>query len=182
MKKDKPLIEDIDLFHAAMNDVTPLTTENRIQKSKSFVVSLNPLRQQDFDEHTLPPRNSREPVNANTSLFFKHAGVQDRVMQELSKGKYRIEDQLDLHGLIETTAEKKLCSFIQEAYQQGKKTILIIHGKGFGSNSEEPLLKNRVNQLLPSLYPVLAYCSALPKDGGTGAVYVRLRTCNVDRH
>lgn len=51
----------------------------------------------------------------------------------------------------------------------------IVHGKGNGSRHRGPVLKQKLNYWLRQRDEVLAFCSARPVDGGTGAVYVLLR-------
>lgn len=51
--------------------------------------------------------------------------------------------------------------------------VKIVHGKG--AHTGQTLLKTYVNGWLPQLPDVLAFVSALPRDGGAGAVYVLLR-------
>ncbi len=51
----------------------------------------------------------------------------------------------------------------------------IIHGKGYRSGARGPLLKIAVNLWLRRHPDVMAFTSARPIDGGTGAVYVLLR-------
>jgi DNA-nicking Smr family endonuclease len=53
--------------------------------------------------------------------------------------------------------------------------VRIIHGKGNGSVQRRPVLKGKVNHWLQQRDEVLAFCSARPVDGGTGAVYVLLK-------
>jgi DNA-nicking Smr family endonuclease len=53
--------------------------------------------------------------------------------------------------------------------------VRIIHGKGNTSLGKMPVLKGRVNSWLRQKNEVLAFCSARPNDGGTGAVYVLLK-------
>ena len=51
----------------------------------------------------------------------------------------------------------------------------IVHGKGLRSRQGQPVLKVKVNHWLRQREEVLAFCSARPVDGGTGAVYVLLK-------
>ena len=51
----------------------------------------------------------------------------------------------------------------------------IIHGKGYRSGARGPILKSAVNDWLRRDMDVMAFVSARPIDGGTGAVYVLLR-------
>ncbi len=71
-------------------------------------------------------------------------------------------------------ARLALCQFVHEHYQQNTGCLLIVHGKG-GHRGEPPLIKNLINRWLPQLDELLAYHSALVKDGGQGAVYVLLK-------
>ncbi len=50
-----------------------------------------------------------------------------------------------------------------------------MHGKGHGSLHKLPVLKTKVQGWLRQRDEVLAFCSARPVDGGTGAVYVLLK-------
>jgi len=51
----------------------------------------------------------------------------------------------------------------------------VIHGKGLSSKGNEPVLKTRVGSWLAQRDDVLAFCQAMPQDGGSGAVVVLLR-------
>ena len=57
----------------------------------------------------------------------------------------------------------------------GKRCVRIVHGKGLSSEGKLPVLKVKVNSWLRQKDDVLAFCSARPQDGGTGAVYVLLK-------
>ena len=52
--------------------------------------------------------------------------------------------------------------------------VRIVHGKGLGSGPRGPVLKGAVNVWLRNSAAVLAFSSARPVDGGTGALYVLL--------
>ncbi|MDH5572217.1 MAG: Smr/MutS family endonuclease, partial [Gammaproteobacteria bacterium] len=56
------------------------------------------------------------------------------------------------------------------------RCVRIIHGKGYGSVSQQPVLKQFVNYWLRQREDIMAFCSARQADGGTGAVYVLLKT------
>ena len=50
-----------------------------------------------------------------------------------------------------------------------------MHGKGYNSEAQFPILKNLVNQTLRTLTAVLAFSSAPEKDGGAGAVNILMK-------
>jgi len=108
-------------------------------------------------------------------LFFKHPGIQHRVLEKLRKGKFAIERELDLHGMISRDAQAALGRFLLHCRQHDIRCVRIIHGKGRGSRDGKPVIKNKLDGWLRHSPQVLAYCSARACDGGTGAVYVMLK-------
>ena len=86
-----------------------------------------------------------------------------------------IEAELDLHGLTAERAEPMLATFLAECQQQQIRCVRVIHGKGWGSRDNRPVLKSKVNYWLRQSDAVLAFCSATIEDGGTGALYILLK-------
>ena len=115
-------------------------------------------------------------IGATDKLYFKRPGIQQKLMSKLRRGQFRIERQIDLHGMTTVIAEKSLDSFLESCRQSNYRCIRIIHGKGSGSAENRPVIKNRVNEWLRKNENILAFCSAKANDGGTGAVYVLLKT------
>jgi len=72
-------------------------------------------------------------------------------------------------------ARDYLLKFLSECEADGSRCIIIVHGKGYSSPAKKPVIKPMVNRWLRATPTVLAFFSALPKDGGTGAVYVLLK-------
>ena len=99
---------------------------------------------------------------------------QRQVLEKLRQGKFPIEHELDLHGLTVEHARQELQSFIGECEAIGIRHAIIIHGKGFRSK-DKPVIKPMVNRWLREVDNVLAFHSAQPRDGGSGAVYVLFR-------
>ena len=90
-----------------------------------------------------------------------------------------IEAKIDLHGLIVDEARDKLARFLSSSVRHSHKCVLIIHGKGAKAATTKPKIKNMVNGWLRQHPSVLAFCSAIPKHGGTGAVYVLLKRSQI---
>ena len=107
-------------------------------------------------------------------LVFHRPHVQPRVLRRLRRGEYRVEREIDLHGLTATEARDALREFLVEALEQRVRCVRIVHGKGLRSGHRGPVLKSTVSSILRRTGAVLAYVSARPMDGGTGAVYVLL--------
>jgi DNA-nicking Smr family endonuclease len=59
--------------------------------------------------------------------------------------------------------------------EDGCRCVQIVHGKGYNSPGNQPVLKNDINLWLRQHQDVLAFCSTPPKAGGTGALYVLLK-------
>ncbi|WP_018870569.1 Smr/MutS family protein [Thioalkalivibrio sp. ALgr3] len=108
-------------------------------------------------------------------LRFSRAGISQRVFRKLRGGHYRIQDELDLHGLFADEARQAVAGFIDEARADDRLCVRIIHGKGQRSSPRGPVLKGLTDHWLRQRDDVLAFCSARPADGGTGAVYVLLK-------
>jgi len=96
-------------------------------------------------------------------------------MRRLRRGYYRVEAELDLHGLIVAEAKRELRDFLARCIARQQRCVRIIHGKGLGSGPRGPVLKQAVNVILRRTENVVAFCSANPRDGGTGAIYVLLQ-------
>ena len=109
-------------------------------------------------------------------LFFSRAGIQQKVQKKLRRGEFPIEEELDLRGYTVNEAKTAIQDFLYECKRQHIRYIRIIHGKGYRSDQKIPVLKTHVAYWLPQLSNVLAFSSALPKDGGTGAIYVILKS------
>lgn len=109
------------------------------------------------------------------TLSYRSEGVQERVLRQLRRGGFRLEAELDLHGLNRDKARLAVSAFIAECRDRDRRCVRIIHGKGNGSPNSGPVIKRLLDGWLRKLRDVLAFCSARPEDGGTGAVYVLLR-------
>jgi len=94
-------------------------------------------------------------------------------MRKLKRGQFDIEDELDLHGMRVKEAGQTLESFLSKCSNHGRRCVRIIHGKGLRTGGS--VLKENVAQWLRLRSDVVAFCSAQPNDGGTGAVYVLLK-------
>jgi DNA-nicking Smr family endonuclease len=99
------------------------------------------------------------------------------ITRRLHRGDFAVQAHLDLHGFSAAAAQDVFDAFMKEAVATGKRTVLIIHGRGLSSPAQ-PVLKTRVAEWLSTGYWrkwVVAYTSARLCDGGSGASYVLLR-------
>ncbi|MDH5185303.1 MAG: Smr/MutS family protein [Gammaproteobacteria bacterium] len=116
-----------------------------------------------------------EELETGDELLFSRPGIQHNLLRKLRRGQFPIEAELDLHGLRIEEARTAIAQLLREARHKRWRCVRIIHGKGYGSQSRLPVLKNKVNSWLRQRDEVLAFTSALPADGGTGAVYLLIK-------
>ena len=114
-------------------------------------------------------------IGPSDVLSFARGGVRRRELERLRRGRFTIEADLDLHGRIVADAAAALDHFLEDSRRRGRRCVRIVHGKGLGSRSGLPIMKAHVDRWLRDRPDVLAFCSATPPDGGTGALYVLLR-------
>jgi DNA-nicking Smr family endonuclease len=96
------------------------------------------------------------------------------VVRKLRRGGWRLQGQIDLHGLRREDARQALADFIREANKNGLRCVRVVHGKGLGSPGKTPVLKGRVQSWLVQKKEVLAFVQARPAEGGAGALVVLL--------
>lgn len=119
-------------------------------------------------------------IEAGDVLRYRRDEVPPHTLRRLQRGAYAVQDELDLHGADAAAATRLLREFLRTATQSGLGCVRIVHGKGLGSKGlgsggVAPVLKNLVDRLLRQRSEVLAFHSAPPAQGGTGAVLVLLR-------
>jgi len=174
--------EEQQFFRDEVADVRPLKTEKRIETVKNKF-SPKPRHHQDFSEAedsanttTLSDPIDLREVAVDDVLFFARPGIQQKVQKKLRRGELPVEDELDLHGYTVAEAKIAIQDFLYECKRQHVRYIRIVHGKGFRSEQKIPVLKTHVAYWLPQHTDVLAFSSAQPRDGGTGAIYVILKS------
>ena len=105
-------------------------------------------------------------------------GTDQKIFRQLKAGRFSPEAHLDLHGLNAEQAQQALLIFIREQYFLGKRCLLLIPGRGINSPGKTPVLKEELKTWLtkdPLKRVVLAFCTAQPRHGGAGALYVLIR-------
>lgn len=113
-------------------------------------------------------------------------GVDRRMDDRLRRGRIEIQARIDLHGLTQAQAHAALSAFVMRGWHEGRRTLLVITGKGSAGKGGvrettgrgEGVLRAAVPRWLNevSLRPlVLAIRRAQPRHGGDGALYVLLK-------
>jgi len=98
-----------------------------------------------------------------------------REVKKLHRGRQPIEATLDLHGHSRLMAHRRLSQFVERAYQNGYRWVLVITGKGVAGQG---VIRSSVPEWLqqaPLNHYVVGLEMAHVSHGGAGAFYVRLR-------
>jgi DNA-nicking Smr family endonuclease len=173
-KHNKP--EDRELFRDAVRGATPLKARRR-HSSRPAPGPRARFRRRDearVIEEAMSAGSDPAEVETGEELLFHRAQVPRTVLRRLRRGRYAIEDEIDLHGMTAEQARSELKSFLSESHAAGLRCVRVVHGKGLGSGPRGPVLKIKVNQWLQRWQEVAAFCSAPPVHGGTGAILVLL--------
>jgi len=169
--------DDTELFRRAMRDVQPLKRPLRVapvRRAPRARAKFARAERAAVLQETLGSGADLYDVQPGDELSFRRAGVPETVLRQLRRGLYRVESEIDLHGLTVTEAAAQLHAFLKDARARALRCVRVIHGKGLRSGTRGPVLKNTVNALLRRANAVLAFASARPVAGGTGATLVLL--------
>ena len=168
--------DDLALFHEAIGPVRRIEVEgpaaaapkpaprprsreaDEVQAGKDFR-----LRPFEFAADTL-----------GDTLEYLADGHSPKLMRDLKRGRYAVQDELDLHRMRVDEAEAALRAFLGEARRAQFPCVRLVHGKGLRSEAG-PVLKALVDRVLRHRGDVLAFASAPAAQGGTGATLVLLR-------
>ena len=102
-------------------------------------------------------------------------GIEPNRRHRIAREREEIAARLDLHGYDQDRAKLALEIFLQRAWEQGYRAVLVITGKGVQGDG---ILRRRAPEWLaaPHLAPIVAGISeAHRRHGGAGALYVALK-------
>jgi len=168
--------EDSTLFRQSIGIVKKIKSNNSLlsetKKPKPYPKKQETKTIEKFENHS---HGEIDKLLQEDSMEFIAPGVQKNVLKKLRKGHFGDAASIDLHGLTRIEANQQLSRFLHFSIENGCRCVHIIHGKGYRSPDNHPVLKNDINAWLRQHNEVLAFCSTPPKDGGTGAVFVLLK-------
>ncbi len=179
-----PDLDEAVLFQAAMQEVVPLPSQGAF--SVPWQPPSCPPRRQDQEDWEARCQltdlvEGRGPFDLSLTDEYVEGQVPQldpQVMAALKAGALPIQDYCDLHGLSVPLAQVRLQKFLFQAQCRQYRTVLVVHGRGHNSPGHLPVLKQHLAAWLTMKRfrrQVLAFASAQPYDGGTGAVYLLLR-------
>ena len=114
-------------------------------------------------------------LEVGEELHYLRDGYPPKLLRQLKRGQYSVQDDIDLHQMNAATAQASIAAFLAEAKRHDLHCVRIIHGKGLRSKAAGPVLKALTDRLLRRRDDVVAFASARPALGGTGAVIVLLK-------
>lgn len=172
-----PATDDAAGFGALVGPVQPVKARRRVPLRKPPPPPRARFARAD-DQAVLKESLGAGPaevgLESGEELSFRRPHVPLRVLKDLRRGRYSIQDELDLHGLTASEARLMLRDFMHDVLLQGHRCVRIVHGKGLRSGPGGPVLKVKLNKWLPQWEQVLAFTTAPARDGGTGALYALL--------
>ena len=120
-------------------------------------------------------KSKKRSRQLNDLKLGQGVAISKKNYRNLSKGNVNIDDKLDLHGYRELEANNLLEEFINNSFENGKRLLLVITGKG--QKGEGVIKKNIINWLNAKNIrnKILAVNHASNKHGGSGALYILLR-------
>ena len=102
-------------------------------------------------------------------------GIEPNRRHRIAKEREEIGARIDLHGLTQDRAKAALDGFLQRAFDDGWRAVLVITGKGVQGDG---VLRKRVPEWLGEAHLthiVAGISEAARHHGGAGALYVALK-------
>lgn len=158
--------DDDELFRDAMRGVRPMTDRPKPRTSKRAAVRRR---------RATPPPPPLQVEREQGFVAGRRASVSHSQLAALRRGEHAVDARIDLHGHRGDDARAALIDRVARARAAGARCVLVIHGRGAHS-AGGPVLPELVADALASgaVRGVTAFCTALPRDGGSGAMYVLL--------
>ena len=150
-----------------------LATERRRSNAKATDSSSLPAHAQAAAKGDFA-RSAKLKEQLDEGTYLRSPDAVD-VIKKLQRGQWPVEASLDLHGSTVEQAAERFDRFMHSCIEHSVRCICVIHGQGFGSKDNKPVLKDTVRAWLRDLPAVTAYVPAPENIGGAGAVIVLLR-------
>lgn len=161
------------MFRRSLEGVTPLKPSSRITPKRP---PHNTLPRSALSPAPIADTLSDHGASDESASEYLSNGLNRMTLRKLRRGTYPPQDNLDLHGLSSDEARKLLVEFLHHSTQQGLRCVNVIHGKGWRSEGREGILKIHTRHWLTQHPQVLAFCEAPQNAGGSGAVWVLLKS------
>ncbi len=188
--------EDLALFRQTVRSVTPLPDSNRYErhaidrsnneyfraKRKQAEGNAAPALKQQASQPE--PRSKKLAAGAAgkgsrfsglpEGAYVQRADSAD-LIKKLLAGQWPVAATLDLHGANSTQAAERFDRFLHSCLEHHVRCVCIVHGKGYGSDQGNAVLREQVQAWLKNIDAVLAFAPAPENMGGAGAQIVLLK-------
>lgn len=172
--------DDLAAFRAAVADAKPLPASGRVHLGGPMPP---PRPRQHLADESAALHESlhgritlQDRLEGGDEPNYLRTGLANSVLRDLRRGRWVVQDEIDLHGLNRDEARQLLAAFMTESLHHGKRCVRVVHGKGLRSPQKISILRQLVRGWLMQRDETLAYCQAQPHDGGEGALIVLLRS------
>ena len=174
---------DVDAFRKAMQSATPIKTRNQVERKPAALPASPAVAARRMHATGEKPGRADAGISdggvahllSENGTAYVRADAAPDTARKLKQGHWRAGAELDLHGLRVEQARHAVISFLDECLGQGVRCVRIVHGKGYGSEGMNPVLKDKVRAWLAQKAEVLAFSEATPRDGGSGALLVLMQ-------
>lgn len=175
-RKRTPTGEELELWGKVIETVAPMAPKRRVAKADRP----KPPEAKKKPAPPVPQFTPPKPPPPQSPPAL--APFDRRTRSRVARGSVAIDRRIDLHGLTQFAAERRLDTFLRDAQMEGAKVVLVITGKGKTADDaragERGVLRRMVPHWLasPSLRAVvIGFEEAARNHGGAGALYVRIR-------
>jgi DNA-nicking Smr family endonuclease len=175
-RKRPPTAEELRLWRLVTETVEPFGDRVAPEEPETQPQPPSKPKSRPTPAAVVQPRPARPKPPPSLSPMDR------RTRSRVSRGAVAIDRRVDLHGLTQAAAERRLTRFLEDAQGEGAKVVLVITGKGKvtsgGREEERGVLRRMVPLWLsaPGMRSiVVGFEEAAQGHGGAGALYVRLR-------
>ena len=164
--------EERELWNRVARSVRPLAERTILESPAGQAKPVPTKRTKSSPAELSERRQSPLPSFARSSA---PAGIDQKTVKRIRKGRTAIDARFDLHGLTRDDAYDRLLSFLALSRAMGRRTVLVITGKGYSGGG---VLRREVPLWLANpefRMHVSGMEEAALHHGGEGALYIRLR-------
>jgi DNA-nicking Smr family endonuclease len=161
---------DRALFRQTVSGTTPMPEPDDKENSRSELIPT----QSDGQAVPALDRNPAKGILSQDGDLFYRAGVQKNTLKNLKRGRFKARAEIDLHGCTRREALHYLQTFLDQCCTEQLDCVRVVTGKGRSSPDHRSVIRETTLNSLRHQPRVLAYTSAPPSDGGSGAFYVLL--------
>lgn len=181
MAKRRATPDELELWRHVAQTVRPIKSRRRAAAPKEDATAA-PSAKAKAGGPAAPvpkpaPPKPQPPAKPHELTHGLSHGIDRRQADRFRKGKLAIDGKIDLHGRTQQDAHDDLLAFLKRAHAAGKRTLLVVTGKGM-TTSKVGILRQAVPRWLnePAFRSlVLAFDYAESRHGGEGALYVLMK-------